>query len=231
MLIAAVTAAVVFVIGRALLPLPHPSRPTTAPTLPSLPPLTDGVDASDHVDGFDGIDGAAMDGGGLVEPLDAAGDRLPTATVENGSGASAARTPKSGDEAAARTGGDSPQADKDVARAAWRANWPDIRTLGPRASIIIPIKGSAEGSSYRVFAKSRSIVITLPHAASLNTMHFYRLDQAGFRALWIFQDEHNALPEAGSKLRLTLEAAAAPQVEFYDDFVKITIRSPAESGR
>jgi hypothetical protein len=139
--------------------------------------------------------------------------------------------PKSGGDGAARAAPpDSPQVDKDVARAAWRANWPDIRAVGPRASIIIPIKGSAEGGSYRLFAKTRAVVVTLPHAASLNTMHFYRLDQEGFRALWIFQDENNAQPEEGTKLRLTLDVAAIPQVELYDDFVKITIRGPLESG-
>jgi len=237
MLVAAATAALVFVIGRALLPLPHESRPSTAPTLPPLPSLTDrakAVDATDRLDGIDGTEGATADGGGLglAEPLvDAAHERLPTATIENGSGTSATRMPKSGDDDAPLPAApDSPQVDKDIARAAWRANWPDIRAVGPRASIIIPIKGSAEGSAYRLFAKTRAVVVTLPHAASLNTMHFYRLDQNGFRALWTFQDEHNALPEAGTKLRLTLDAAAVPQVELFDDFVKITIRGPLESG-
>jgi hypothetical protein len=233
MLIAAATAALVFVVGRALLPLPHESSPSTASNLPPLPSLTDRIDATDRIDGIDGIDGAAMDGGGLglVEALvDAGREQLPTAAVENASGRSASRLPKSADDSAPRPAPDGPQADKDIARAAWRANWPDVRAVGPRASIIIPIKGSAEGGSYRFFSKTRAIAVTLPHGASLNTMHFYRLDQEGFRALWIFQDENNALPEAGTKLRLTLDVAATPQVELYDDFVKITIRGPLESG-
>ncbi len=172
-----------------------------------------------------------MDGGpGLAGPLlDAAHEQLPTA-VENASGSSAPRLPKSADDSASRTAPDGPQADKDIARAAWRANWPDIRAVGPRASIIIPIKGSAKGGSYRFFAKTRAIAVTLPHGASLNTMRFYRLDQEGFRALWIFQDENNALPEDGTKLRLTLDVAATPQVELYDDFVKITVRGSLESS-
>jgi hypothetical protein len=170
-----------------------------------------------------------MDGGtGLAEPLDAAREQLPTA-VENASGSSAPRLPKSADDSA-RTAPDGPQADKDIARAAWRANWPDIRAVGPRSSIIIPIKGSAKGGAYRFSAKARTISVTLPHGASLNTMRFYRLDQGGFRALWIFQDENTALPEEGTKLRLTLDVAATPQVDLYDDFVKITIRGPLESG-
>jgi hypothetical protein len=236
MLIAAATAALVFVVGRALLPLPHESMPSTASSLPPLPSFTARIDAADQVDGIDGLDGmggAAADGGGLAlgeRSLDAGRERLPTAAVENPSGTSAPQLPKSADDSAPRTATDGPQADKDIARAAWRANWPDIRAVGPRASIIIPIKGSAEGGSYRFFSKSRAIAVTLPHGASLNTMHFYRLDQEGFRALWIFQDENNAQPEEGTKLRLTLDVAAIPQVELYDDFVKITIRGPLESG-
>jgi hypothetical protein len=236
MLIASVTAALVFVVGRALLPLPHESPRSTASGLPPLPSPTDQIDAIaglDGIDGLDEIDGAVTDGGGLGPAgplLDAGRDQVPTAAVGNGSGTSAPRLPKFGDDAAPRVAPDGLQADKDIARAAWRANWPDIRVLGPRASIIIPIKGSAKGGSYRFFVKTRAIAVTLPHAASLNTMRFYRLDQEGFRALWIFQDEHNALPEEGTKLRLRLDVAAVPQVDLYDDFVKITIHGPLESG-
>jgi hypothetical protein len=224
MLVAAVTAALVFVVGRALLPLPPQSPPSTvAPRspLPSLTDRTDPIDAMDGVDGVARIDGASTDEGGLGRaepPLDAGREPLPLAAAENGSGTSASRTAPDG-----------PQVDKDIARAAWRANWPDVRVVGPRASIIIPIKGSAEGGSYRVSARTRTLVVTLPHAASLNTMRFYRLDQDGFRALWIFQAENNALPAEGTKLRLTLDVAAVPQVELYDDFVKISVRGPVNT--
>jgi hypothetical protein len=228
MLVAGVTAALVFIIGRALLPLPPKSPPPTAATLSPLPPLTNPtnptnpIDAMDGVDGAARIDGASIDEGGLgrAEPLlDAGREPSPLAAADNGSGTSASRTAPDG-----------PQVDKDIARAAWRANWPDVRVVGPRASLIIPIKGSAEGGSYHVSARTRTLVVTLPHAASLNTMRFYRLDQDGFRALWIVQDENNALPAAGTKLRLTLGVASIPQVELYDDFVKISVRSPLEPG-
>jgi hypothetical protein len=121
---------------------------------------------------------------------------------------------------------DGPQADKDVARAAWRANWPEVRASAGRASIIIPLKGSAAGGFYRFFAKTRVVAIVLPHAASLNTMHYYRLARNGFRALWIFQDENNASPKDGTKLRLKLDVAAPPQVDLYDEYVRVTVHIP-----
>lgn len=216
MLIAAATAVLVFVVARALLPLPQ--RSAEPPAAPTLPPMASAVDA---------MDSAQADGAGPGEgALDAAGEAGSATVAER----SVSKDPPSADDsAAARAAVEVPHADKDIARSAWRANWPDVREAGARASIIIPIKGSADGGSYRFFPKTRVVAIVLPRAASLNTMHYYRIAQAGFHALWTFQDENNALPQNGTKLRLKLDVAAVPQVELYDDFVKVSIRSARDS--
>lgn len=225
MTITAATAALVFVIGRAL--LPQPQGTGTAPVATrveqppqSPPPVVAPVDAMP--------DGAGDDGSAAVQPgLDAIGAG-PAAVVERGRDASPLEPTHAGDDAMARQSADARQADKDLARSAWRANWPDVRVSGPRASIIVPLKGSAAGGTYKFFPKTRVVAIVLPHAAALTTMHYYKVAQGGFRALWTFQDENNALAENGTKLRLKLDVAALPQVELTDDFVKVTIRSPRE---
>ncbi len=47
--------------------------------------------------------------------------------------------------------------------------------------------------------------------------------------MWIDQDEANAQPKDGSKLRFILSKSFDPQVEITDDFVRVTIRRPESS--
>ena len=235
--IAAVTAALVFLAGRALLPMsggPNtssgPTREAPGPASQTPPPPTPPPSP----------DAAATEGGecwgrDLAESApEASGDLGALGTDASDAGANgpalavAPAPPKTDSPAQARPAPDA-LTDKDIARAAWRANWPEVQVSGPRASIVIPLKGSAAGSFYRFFPKTKVVAIVLPHAASLNTMHYYRLAHDGFRALWTFQDESNANPKDGTKLRLKLDAPTPPQVDIFDDFVRVTIRNPNAS--
>ncbi len=69
-------------------------------------------------------------------------------------------------------------------------------------------------------------MVTLPRAVSMVTMRVYTLKHPSFKKLWIDQDEANAQPADGTKLRLILSQTLDPQVEITDDFVRVTIRRP-----
>jgi hypothetical protein len=113
-------------------------------------------------------------------------------------------------------------ADKDVARDAWRRNLPDVSSEPGKAAMLIPIKGSIEGSTYHVSAKPKSVLVVLPKGDSMITMPFYSVKRDGFRQLWIKKED-----ESGTTLRIVLGEASDPQVEIRDDFVRVTIRRPA----
>jgi len=115
--------------------------------------------------------------------------------------------------------------DKDTAREAWRRNLPDISSDHGKASILIPIRGSTEGATYHVTNKPRAVLVNLPKGESMITMRYYRLKRDGFHQLWIKQEEAE-----GTTLRVVLEGAYDPQVEIKDDFVRVTVRRPAESS-
>jgi hypothetical protein len=115
--------------------------------------------------------------------------------------------------------------DRDVAREAWRRNLPDITADKGKASILIPIKGSIDGSTYHVTAKPRSVIVNLPKGESMITMRYYRIKHDGFRQLWIKQEDGE-----GTTLRVVLENAVDPLVEIKDDFVRVTIRHPEEAA-
>ena len=97
---------------------------------------------------------------------------------------------------------------------------------GNKTSVMVPIKGSIKGSDFKILKKSRTVVVTLPRAVSMVTMRVYNLKHPSFKKLWIDQDEANAQPANGTKLRLILSQTFDPQVEITDDFVRVTIRRP-----
>src|SRR5262249_32971589 len=105
------------------------------------------------------------------------------------------------------------QADKDLVREAWRRDPPDISVAGHQTAILVPIKGSIKGADFKIVDKRRTVVVTLPKAVSMITMKVYNLKHPSFRRLWIDQDEANAQPEDGTKLRLTMSQTLDPQVE------------------
>ena len=143
-----------------------------------------------------------------------------------------------GAESAATTAaGKALQQDKDLAREAWRRNRPDVTSAANKTSVLIPIKGSSKGSSSKVLRKTRTVVVTLPKAVAMITMRVYNLKHPVFHRVWIDQDEANAKPEDGSKLRIILGQTYDPQIEITDDFVRVSVRrvepkdEPAEPKR
>ena len=121
------------------------------------------------------------------------------------------------------------QADKDLAREAWRRNRPDVSVSGNKTAILVPIKGSIKGADFKIIDKRRKVIVTLPKAVSMVTLRVYNLKHPSFKKVWIDQDEANAQPADGTKLRFILSQSLDPQVEITDDFVRVTIRRPEPS--
>jgi len=215
--VAGVTAAIVFAIGQQLFPVrSRQEPPAPAPIVATPPPVVTppAVDAS----------AAAAEAGTAATNVADAGDK--TAGAEKKT--EEAAEPPAADEASAdhKPIDKQRQADKDLAREAWRRNRPDISVTGNKTSVLVPIKGSIKGSDFKILKKSRTVVVTLPRAVSMVTMRVYNLKHPSFKKLWIDQDEANAQPENGTKLRLILSQTFDPQVEITDDFVRVTIRRP-----
>ena len=94
---------------------------------------------------------------------------------------------------------------------------------------MIPIKGSIKGADFKIIDKRRKVIVTLPKAVSMVTLRVYNLKHPSFKKVWIDQDEANAQPADGTKLRFILSQSFDPQVEITDDFVRVTIRRPEPS--
>jgi hypothetical protein len=210
LLLASLTAFVVLVVGQRLLPrhaaeappaIPAPApAPTPAPPPPALPTAPSPAPSP------------------APSILEAAGPtRHPAAR------AAAGARPSTDSDAES-------QSDKDVARQAWRRNLPDLSHGDGKASILIPLKGSIEGASFRVTARPHTVKVTLPKAASMITMRMYRVNRDGFRLLWIDQAEADADPKDGTSIRIGLADVGDPQVEIKDDFVRVTVRRSAEGA-
>ena len=122
------------------------------------------------------------------------------------------------------------QSDKDIAREAWRRNLPDVRVDGPRATLLIPLKGSSQGATFHVTNRPRAVVVKLPQAASMITMRLYRVEREGFRLVRINQAEKDAKPEDGTELKISLTDSGGPDVEIKDDYVRVTVRRPSPSS-
>lgn len=239
MLVAGVTAAIVFGIGYALFPVrpkPAPTAPPAAPIAPQPPPPPPAVDAATAPAAPVADAGAAA-----TKVADASvGSTAPTAestkpAAPEKKSAKAEEEKPTAEETAPSAGKPTAadkqrQADKDLARESWRRNRPDISVVGNKTAILIPIKGSIKGADFKIIDKRRTVVVTLPKAVSMITMRVYNLKHPSFRRLWIDQDEANAQPENGTKLRVTLSQTLDPQVEITDDFVRVTVRRPEGAG-
>jgi hypothetical protein len=248
LLVAGITAALVFGLGHRLWPQHQPEAPiapapppTPATPPPPAPTLSDAA-PSPRADGAlstGAADAAAPDARPNVDAGVSEAQRI----RPDASGAvprSAAEVAKPAKVAPAPTPAPAPDApapprkapegdkeerpaDKDLARQAWRSNRPDISTDGSKSSILIPLKGSIAGAGFHVTNKPHAVIVTLPQAASLITMRVYRVNRDGFRLLWINQAEKDADPKDGSSLKLGLSDWGDPLVEIKDDFVRVTI--------
>jgi hypothetical protein len=231
MAVAAITAVLVFVAGRALIPSPTPAPPLPPPppVAPVTPPAPPPPPPEPPVTAPSTDAGVADAKVAEVTPNDAGtapgtiADAAPPApeAAEPRPGA----TPPASDKEDSSGGRKeaSSQQDKDQARAAWRRNRPDITTVGKRSSLMIPIKGSIEGAVYNYIPRHRQVVITLPRATSLNTMQFYRFKREGFHQVWVKQAEKDAKPHDGTVLKIGLTEAGEPEVEIRDEFVRVTV--------
>ncbi len=241
-LISLVTAAIVFAGGNALVPKPRkhePPAPAVAPApavvAPTPPPPPVAVDASADRHAGDAGD-ASMDAG--------ASDRPPSKAATQGDGAiDGEKAPARGDDAAApggdggeASGGDagdeaSPDcalAEKDIAREAWRRNWPTICPVADtgKAFILIPIKGSIESAIWELRRKPvREARVNLPNAESQLTLKLYKLRRLGFKDLKI-----GALDDGnGTRLRVRLMPDAGdPVFDVKDTYAKITVATPTD---
>ncbi|HVR63701.1 MAG TPA: hypothetical protein VMU50_17490 [Polyangia bacterium] len=122
-------------------------------------------------------------------------------------------------EASRRSVEKSKPTDKEIARAAWRKNLPDVTADASKASILIPIRGSTEGASWRPLDNPKGVLVILPKAESMISMELYKIRRDGFSNLWI---KHDA--QQGTSLRVMLGDAANPAVEIQDDFVRVTVQ-------
>jgi hypothetical protein len=233
--VAGVTAAIVFVIGQQLFPVkpkqqpaPPPAAPTVAET-PPAPPPTPAADAAAPPPSIEAGVAAAKttDAAAAV----AAAPEPEKAEKPNKADKTDKPEPPAADEATAGTDDRKPidkqrQADKDLAREAWRRNRPDVSVNGNKTAIMIPIKGSIKGAEFKILDKRRKVIVTLPKAVSMVTLRVYNLKHPSFKKVWIDQDEANAQPADGTKRRFILSQSFDPQVDITDDFVRVTIRRP-----
>jgi hypothetical protein len=118
--------------------------------------------------------------------------------------------------------------EKDIAREAWRRNWPTICAVGAtgKAFILIPLKGALEGEIHELRRRpTREARVVLPAGAeSLLTMKQYKVKKMGFKELRVSASEGG-----GSRLRVKLQPGAGdPVFEIKDGYAKITISTPGK---
>jgi hypothetical protein len=240
-----VTAAIVFVIGQQLFPVRPRQAPPAPTTIPAAsPPASAPPGSTLAVDGATQQAVASPEAGAPANNVAEAGapaaDAAHAATqpkeeTPETKKATAEAAPKPGAEEApaGASAGDrkpSDKQDKDLARESWRHNRPDISVSGSKTSIMIPIRGSIRGSDFKILDKRRKVIVTLPKAVSMITLRVYNLKHPLFKKVWIDQDEANAQPNDGTKLRFILGQTLDPQVEITDDFVRVTVRRPEPAG-
>jgi hypothetical protein len=231
MLVAALVAAAVFGIGVEILPHSSARRPAPAPapapaaaahpeTAPPARP--DAAPARDAV--ADAIDASNRDAAPVAEA--AAPETEHADAAAEPPAPSPRAEPGSANAAVDKSDSSERPTDKDIAHEAWRNNKPDVRVDGDRASVIIPLKGSATGATYHVTQKPHAVIMRLPKAAALITMHLYKIQHYGFRQVWVYQNETNAKAEDGTVLKVIVSDQGPPEVEVHDDFVRVTIHRP-----
>ena len=224
--------------------------PSPAPTPAAAPP--DGGPAAPADAGSADASAAAGDGGALATdatkaaaskdaPDRPARKKAPAATNESTD--ASAGEPKGGPEAAAPDGGaaagddsdggaptapaaDCTLPDKDIAREAWRHNWPTVCSIpdSNKGFIIIPVKGSIESAVSELKRKPvREARVTLPSAESQLSLKVYKLRRLGFKDLKI------GPPDEGSGVRFRvrlMNGAGDPVFDVKDGYAKITVASP-----
>ena len=252
-LISLFTAAIVFGGGMAILPRPQPPAPP--PTVTSPPPPPPPAQAAAGTDGNAGRSGQGGQGGEQNGHDDGPGGRAGQAVSDGQVGAAdAAAPPEFADEpraaaaageasaAAAQAdnadGGEDNSADctlpeKDMAREAWRRNWPTICTVADtgKGFILIPVKGPVQNAVVELKRKPvREARVNLPQAESQLTLKLYKLKKLGFKDLKVGPIDEGA--GTGTRLRVRLMPGAGdPVFEVKDGYAKITVATPDKSDK
>jgi hypothetical protein len=155
------------------------------------------------------------------EVSDASGDKRSKSSPEN-----AVLPPSDGSvpEPAHQSGADCVLPEKDMAREAWRRNWPTVCAVGDRAFVLIPIKGTTQGEVHELrHHPNREARVTLPATSeSQLSMKQYKINRLGFKDLRI-----NPMDAGGTRFRLKLDPEGGdPSFEVKDGYAKITIAPP-----
>jgi hypothetical protein len=248
-LISLFTAAIVFGGGMAILPRPQPPAPppSATPPPPPTPPPAEAMGGQGGATATGGQGGEAAGGrGGTGEtatPPEFAdeakpGDVKPGETEKVDGKAPEGTTGASAGEAAAENadGGQDNIADcslpeKDMAREAWRRNWPTICSIGDKGFILIPVKGPIQNAIVELKRKPvREARVSIPQAESQLTLKLYKLKRLGFKDLKVGPMDESA--NTGTRLRVRLMPGAGdPVFDVKDGYAKITVATPDKSEK
>jgi hypothetical protein len=241
-LISLFTAAIVFGGGMAILPRPQPPAPPPTVTAPPPPPP-----AAPPAEAAGGKGGSGGQGGQTDQAGEAAGGG-------QGGSADAATPPEFADEARpAPADGEAPAAaapaengdggedniadcalpEKDMAREAWRRNWPTICAIADtgKGFILIPVKGPVQNAVVELKRKPvREARVNLPQAESQLTLKLYKLKKLGFKDLKVGPIDESA--GTGTRLRVRLMPGAGdPVFDVKDGYAKITVATPDKADK
>lgn len=240
-LISLFTAAIVFGGGMSMLPRPQPPAPPPTVTPPPPPPPAAASGGTDGKAGESGQGGQGGDvgqaaAGGQVGPGDAA--TPPEFADEPKPAAAAGEAPTPAAQADNADGGEDNSADcalpeKDMAREAWRRNWPTICTIADtgKGFILIPVKGPVQNAVVELKRKPvREARVSLPQAESQLTLKLYKLKKLGFKDLKVGPIDESA--GTGTRLRVRLMPGAGdPVFDVKDGYAKITVATPDKSEK
>jgi len=243
-LISLFTAALVFGGGMAILPRPQPPAPPPTVTPPAPPPAPTAPPA--QATGGQGGQGAEAGQGGQAGQGEEAG-----AAAGQAGTADAGTPPEFADDTKAAAadgaapapaenadGGEDNSADcalpeKDMAREAWRRNWPTICALADsgKGFILIPVKGPVQNAVVELKRKPvREARVSLPQAESQLTLKLYKLKKLGFKDLKVGPIDESA--GTGTRLRVRLMPGAGdPVFDVKDGYAKITVATPDKSEK
>jgi hypothetical protein len=254
--VALATGFVVFAAGASLFPVSRPLPPRapivavpaakpTPPALPATPPAAlPAIDAQEPIkDGTEKASDAAAKGDTSADVGVAAktpatktpatktpASKTPVDAAASTEESTEATTADAG-QANASDAGNEPDpdcalAEKDIAREAWRRNWPTLCSNAEtgKAFILIPIKGSIEKATSELKRKPvREARVNLPDAESQLTLKLYKLRRMGFKDLKLGPMDEGT----GTRFRVRLQPGAGdPLFEIKETYAKITVAMP-----
>jgi len=243
-LISLFTAAIVFGGGMAILPRPQPPAPPPTVTPPPPPPppappaeAAGGKGGAGDQGGQSGGNGGSGEGGAAGDQGSIADGATPRRLADEGKAADgeapAAAAPRENADGGDDNIADCALAEKDMAREAWRRNWPTICSIGDtgKGFILIPVKGPVQNAVVELKRKPvREARVNLPQAESQLTLKLYKLKKLGFKDLKVGPFDDGA--GTGTRLRVRLMPGAGdPVFDVKDGYAKITVATPDKSDK